>query len=728
MSDLLDLAKRGNIEELESAFTARASAAAPADDAALLETLAHLASHDRAEQAEMLGWAWLSELREKREPADALSTARDLLLAVPSSEQIRSDLVELYRAARADHPNLDAWLEASGLPGGKVPPHRAIRTLELLLGVQTGDTLIERRLSGAERVLAERAVTLTAVDPVLAEATVREAGGRERNMPLLRLADDFEVPVEDDVRVLMQLDRERLADLLKRDPLKILISAIRSAGDQIDNEELREALVASGVMDDADWSKWWSRARTAAKKNKHVIIEGRNPVTLSWHDEGVTLEAETLEAIEKAHDPVTRLGLFETYLRQKAGKPDSDFLAALADHAANWLARRPTLADALIVHQLADLGVPIDEEVSEHALRLLADSDDPTSAVRALDNASLWSIALPLLREARPATEDDSVDWREMYVRLLPYAPADSCQAIADALEKVGQLDRLNARVLKVMAEPVRCVDALCWLWSIPSQADKLDLPRPSELYTKMLDVAKEGTTAVRGRIRQALSARNHDAFRRYVNGISGDLAPLVRRQTRRADGLGQTLPEELVSILDEKHPPIIERKVVPKWLEEKAIYCSQEALAARERELDHIQNVEMPANAKAIGEAASHGDLSENSEYKFALEERDLLRARAARIQNELAMARVLHPGEVPDDHVSIYGRVELEPLEGGERTMIQIVSPWDSDVAQHRYNYKAPLSQALLGKKAGERAAVALGGGEEREYRIRSIHSPAQ
>ena len=48
-----------------------------------------------------------------------------------------------------------------------------------------------------------------------------------------------------------------------------------------------------------------------------------------------------------------------------------------------------------------------------------------------------------------------------------------------------------------------------------------------------------------------------------------------------------------------------------------------------------------MRANAKAIGEAAAHGDLSENSEYRFALEERDLLRARLAQLQGQSAVGQ---------------------------------------------------------------------------------------
>src|SRR6185295_11961836 len=92
--------------------------------------------------------------------------------------------------------------------------------------------------------------------------------------------------------------------------------------------------------------------------------------------------------------------------------------------------------------------------------------------------------------------------------------------------------------------------------------------------------------------------------------------------------------------------------KIEP-WLDESVIFGTQPGMNKREEELNFLVNVKMKENAKAIGDAAAHGDLSENSEYKFALEERDLLRARVAGIQNELNLARLLTPDDVTTDAV---------------------------------------------------------------------------
>ncbi len=728
MSELQQAIASGNVDAIESAFTGHADASDASRDAELLAALRALAEAGRSEQAEMLAWAWLNDLREKREPSDALPPTRETFLIVPDSGQIRADLAELYRAAFADRSDVEDWLNASGLAGEKVPAHRAVRTVELMLSIEAGTRLIERRLSGSEQVLREKTAEVIDIDPTGGRVTVQTVDGRMRDESALRLADDFEIADDDDIRVLMQHDPDRLSAWASDDPAGFLVAAIKASGGRIDNDQLRTALTPRFVEDKA-WTKWWGRARNGAKRNKHVVIEGRTPVVLTWHDQGITLEDEALDAIASVREARDRLEAFESYLRQKGGSPDADLLAELGRQAATWLEKRTDLGMALVVHRYGRQGVPLDEEAAGRARSMLASADDPVSIIRGLSSTPLWLIALELLPDARPVEASDP-DWQTIFVRLFAGAPLEACGQIAEALDKAGQLDRLNARVAKAMDKPEACVDTVCWMWSSPPQLEKLEAPRPGDLFATLLLLAKEGSGAVRNRVRAALSAKDYASWRAYLRSLSHELAPLIRRQVRRADGLGQTTPEELVHILDDIHPPVADaskRKAdIPLWQQPDVIFCSEEALAKRERELDHIQNVEMPANAKAIGEAAAHGDLSENSEYKFALEERDLLRARAARIQNELAMARVIHPDEIPADHVSIYSQVQLAPAGDGAGEVIQIVSPWDSDVAERRYNYQAPLSATLLGRREGDTVTLSLEGEPERDYTIASIQTP--
>jgi transcription elongation GreA/GreB family factor len=178
-----------------------------------------------------------------------------------------------------------------------------------------------------------------------------------------------------------------------------------------------------------------------------------------------------------------------------------------------------------------------------------------------------------------------------------------------------------------------------------------------------------------------------------------------------------------MLNIVTKAFPGLYVKETVSLWDDESVLYFSRSGLRRMEAERDELVNVKMRENAKAIGEAASHGDLSENSEYKFALEERDLLRARLAQMNRELTLARILEPDDVPTDHVSIGQRLTLVPEAGGEPIALTIAGVGDSDLQRHAYAYQTPLARQLLGKRLGETATLSLDGAGELVYRIEQI-----
>jgi transcription elongation GreA/GreB family factor len=131
-----------------------------------------------------------------------------------------------------------------------------------------------------------------------------------------------------------------------------------------------------------------------------------------------------------------------------------------------------------------------------------------------------------------------------------------------------------------------------------------------------------------------------------------------------------------------------------------------------------------MVENAKAIGEAAAHGDLSENAEYRFALERRDMLRSRLAVMQEQMLKARILDPDDPVADHVTVGSRVRLARVTDGSAVKMTLLGPWDADPAEGVYNYKAPLCRNVLGRRLGETVHLDLDG-EEHAYRIEHIES---
>ncbi len=728
MEELVQLAKAARWKELEQRWlqTVESNPDGGSHES-LLEPIDVCVKSKQSELAETLGWAWLSAAKTKLTPEQALRIARELLLRLPSGEELRSEVLTLYRQTHADAAHLDEWIERSGLAGGK-SVKRALRFLDVGLMLAPGACLLHRGDDDAGEL----------VEADLASDTfVVRTARRRLTLTAERIVDDYDVADADDFRVLQSLRPERIAELAESDPETLLIGIARGHRNRVDRDELKYILVPRHVPAD-QWSNWWSRARDTIKKSKHLRIEGRSPMMILYEPRGMTLEDETWAAFEKADSPRAWLEVVEGYLRQTRGKSEARqhaFLeriqTTLVVHARKFAKHEPTraFATALVIERLAEEGLPIHPEAHGVALDMLRQSRQPARLVLDLPpDAAVWELALPAVRQALPD------GWVEVFAALMRLAPLSQLDALGKAVEDAGRADLLQPIIDEAVADPVRHVDVFMWIWRGPGVKAALSAPPRLELLSKILALvgtarqrtgqAERGAdvNALRAKVRAGLSARNYAAYRALLEQIDLSMATAFRRQIERADGLGPVVQDEMMSILREHFPSLYAKVKVAPWDEEGVLYVTREGMKVRQAELDELVNVKMKENARAIGAAAELGDLSENSEYKFALEERDLLRARVAQIQSELSMARIIEAEEIPDDHVGIGQRVTLRADDGDETLVMTLLGPWESDLTRHIYSYQTPLARRLLGRKPGEVIDLSLEG-VERRWRIESL-----
>ncbi len=124
-----------------------------------------------------------------------------------------------------------------------------------------------------------------------------------------------------------------------------------------------------------------------------------------------------------------------------------------------------------------------------------------------------------------------------------------------------------------------------------------------------------------------------------------------------------------------------------------------------------------IPENAKAIQNAASYGDLSENAEWEAAMEEQRNLTGRAEDMSRELRRVRLIEDQNLVDGVVSPGTKVRFTDLGTDETKTYRILGPWDC-VAEDIVNYKAPLAAALLGHRAGDECTIE---GPDGDHRVR-------
>ncbi len=144
---------------------------------------------------------------------------------------------------------------------------------------------------------------------------------------------------------------------------------------------------------------------------------------------------------------------------------------------------------------------------------------------------------------------------------------------------------------------------------------------------------------------------------------------------------------------------------------------------AKLEDELKRLMTVERPAVIKAIEEARSHGDISENAEYEAAKERQSMIEGRIAEVQGQLAGAEVVDPATITSDRIVFGAHVELVDLDTDDEVSYQIVGVDEADVKEGRISILSPLARGLIGKKKGETAQVKSPKGEK-EYEIKRFY----
>jgi transcription elongation factor GreA len=143
------------------------------------------------------------------------------------------------------------------------------------------------------------------------------------------------------------------------------------------------------------------------------------------------------------------------------------------------------------------------------------------------------------------------------------------------------------------------------------------------------------------------------------------------------------------------------------------SIPITQGGYETLKKELQHLKSVERPANIKAIEEARSHGDLSENAEFEAAKDRQAFLEGRISELEYKLGHAEIIDTDKLPKDRAVFGSHVVLENIDTGEDVQYQLVGPEESDIEMGRISIASPLGKAIIGKKPGDELVLQAPGG---------------
>ncbi|MEO0092570.1 MAG: GreA/GreB family elongation factor [candidate division WOR-3 bacterium] len=328
--------------------------------------------------------------------------------------------------------------------------------------------------------------------------------------------------------------------------------------------------------------------------------------------------------------------------------------------------------------------------------------------VQHLSQTSGQNIKTDLLKEIMAKRSDGSAILMKLF---LSQKNKRILQSIYNILNENERRELIN----KIDTEYKTYPEHFLWLTDLKTKEKNYPYNPLSDLV-RFLDIATNVMTKQHASsVRKKIVASEYVLIRNALAEIEPVLAVDLWTKLNRINNL---YPEELdmiKSLFQQKFPQLFQEK-------EDYIYNTKSAINNKEQELKRLISEELPNCANEVARALSFGDLSENYEYKAALEKQRRLMNKVTQMQKDLAKSRPIDFTTIDTSRVNIGTSVKLLALDSSQQQNIltyTILGPWDSDLSKGIISYLAPFAQTLLGKAVGDEIIDEQG----KSYRIIEI-----
>ena len=132
-------------------------------------------------------------------------------------------------------------------------------------------------------------------------------------------------------------------------------------------------------------------------------------------------------------------------------------------------------------------------------------------------------------------------------------------------------------------------------------------------------------------------------------------------------------------------------------------------------KEIAELKSIERPAVIKAISDARSHGDLSENAEYHAAREKQGFIEGRLLELESVISRAEVIDLSKIRCEKVTFGTSVKLVDEDTEEEKIFHIVGQYEANLEMGKISTSSPIVKGIIGKSEGDSAEVTTPGGKK-------------
>lgn len=706
---ITELIDRSQFGEIETAW-AQAAKKAPGEIETFLGLAQRLQGAGQAEKAAVLLEQLVTPLVEANDAAKAVRIVDAIARINPQHPKLKETALKAYPVRYAEVADLDKII-ARAEEESKGVEAAFVDSLSRQLALLPGDYCFHDAGWGLGKVVSMDAAAGTMVIDF----------EQKKNHPVKigAAARFFKKLPADDIMVLRVADLEGLRRRCDTDPASVIITVLKSQGGKSNLKRIKAELVPA-VIDAKAWSKWWQVARKALNKHPYVKVGAGNNPSLELLARAVTQDNEALDAFENAHKLPDKIAALGRYLRESDQAAEREAALAKCVPALTKLADKD--ADKIMVGFMLE-----DINKAEPAVNAQTPFDldellkDGTKIVAALPKVTETEYQVRALERHRKLSPDA---WPETFGKAFLADLQGAWDAISDRLLK-DAVETLTATLRKVAADAEDYPLQYLWMGRrrILGQPlpENLDLPPHDKIYERLTWLTNKVLTRMeRGEnrlkdmlvsLRSALAERQGRLLAEALRDVGEDRAGHLLHAVKRCRALSDTHSAMLNDVITKAYPALMQREdkfaALARGEASLDILATQAGRRKREEELRRVQEEELPAVAKQIGEALAMGDISENAELDAAREREGRLKERARDIIDELKRVRVVETDDV-DPSTAGFGTKVVLKRQDGKTVEYTILGPYEADHEHNIISNESPIAQGILGKKPGDKATV--------------------
>lgn len=672
----------------------------------------------------------LHELFDHYHDAKDWNTAIEILKLILSYDEkdswAREKIIDCYRAKYEKHSKLEDYIRVSDLGQAWRNVFEAIADFEKHIAFDTKNFVFHR--SWGVGIIRE----------VKNDELIINFGKKfgVKSMSLKMAVNALQPLEKDHIWVLKATkSRDELAQMIKKDKAWALKTIIRSFNNDCDFKRIKAELVPS-IFEAKEWTSWSTSARKVLEEDPTFGVNSNDINKYIVRDRAITAEEKLSIEFKAQKNFFARIDILMKFANDEETDKNSEQFTEMFAYFVNYLKSfsvvdEKIVAAYLVVRHIVAENPHLKEDFSytfaELYNELENEDKNPRDIYTNLKDTKNTSLKKDFLR----CIKDLLPNWVDEYIKLFPSVLQ---REVLDALLMSGSKDKLLQMVLNCFENYRDNREAVIFFFETCQEEEwfkELNLSYEKQLITliRILDLAYReienhyDTTENKKLEKKIINLLfKEDTLLTYM--MANDLDTISRLITLVDDisGLDSTVRAKMRNRILEKYPDFKFYGTVEKVTQSKGTFVTAKMLEVKKEQLEHIKNVEIPENAKEIGEAMEKGDLKENAEYHAAKDKQKELAAILKRLENEINNAVIFDPSTVTTTFISFGTNVELYNENSAQKEVFTILGPWESNPEVGIISYLSPLGTQLQNKKEGETFAFTLND-QEFKYTVKSI-----